>query len=134
MGLFVHCLWNASLGHIGAFSWNVFLHFRSFIFMMHSFGLHDLHWFAAHHGFVLGSNNGSVITDSSLVDHLKGITASEVDASLRMMQIVDDDVRIHEEELQEIGMMLDFLLAELLSMKNFQFIQALLQLFLKVCE
>lgn len=51
-----------------------------------------------------------------------------------MMQIVDDDVMIHEEELQEIGMMLDFLLAELLSMKNFQFIQALLQLFLKVCE
>ena len=75
-----------------------------------------------------------MITDSSLVDHLKGITASEVDASLRMMQIVDDDVMIHEEELQEIGMMLDFLLGELLSMKNFQFIQALLQLFLKVCE
>lgn len=125
MGLFVHCLWNASFEHIGACSWNVLLQFH----------FHDVwHWFAAHHGFVLGSNNGSVITDSSLVDHLKGITASEVDASLRMMQIVDDDVRIHEEELQEIGMMLDFLLAELLSMKNFQFIQALLQLFLKVCE
>jgi hypothetical protein len=125
MGLFVHCLWNASFEHIGACSWNVLLQFH----------FHDVwHRFAAHHVFVLCSNNGSVITDTSLVDHLKGITASEVDASLRMMQIVDDDVRIHEEELEEIGMMLDFLLAELLSMKNFQFIQALLQLFLKVCE
>jgi len=69
---------------------------------------------------------------SSLVHHLKTITPSEVDASLRMMQIVDEDASSHPEELQEIGMVMDFLLAELLMMKNFQFIQAMLQVFLKI--
>lgn len=69
---------------------------------------------------------------SSLVDHLKAISPSEVDASLRMMQIVDEDVSAHPEELQEIGMVMDFLLAELMMMQNFQFVQALLQVFLKI--
>lgn len=69
---------------------------------------------------------------SSLVDHLKTISPSEVDAALRMMQIVDEDTSSHPEELQEIGMVMDFLLAELLMMKNFQFIQAILQVFLKI--
>ena len=69
---------------------------------------------------------------SSLVDHLKSISPSEVDASLRMMQIVDEDASAHPEELQEIGMLMDFLLAELTMMQNFQFIQALLQVFLKI--
>lgn len=69
---------------------------------------------------------------SALVDHLKTISPSEVDASLRMMQIVDEDASSHPEELLEIGMVMDFLLAELLMMKNFQFIQAILQVFLKI--
>ncbi|KAG0564859.1 hypothetical protein M758_8G142100 [Ceratodon purpureus] len=69
---------------------------------------------------------------TSLVDHLKSISPSEVDATLRMMQIVDEDASAHPEELQEISMVMDFLLAELVMMQNFQFIQALLQVFLKV--
>lgn len=69
---------------------------------------------------------------ASLVDHLKAVTPSEVDAALRMMQIVDEDASSHPEELEEIGLVMDFLLAELLLMKNFQFIQAILQVFLKI--
>lgn len=71
-------------------------------------------------------------SDSRLVDFFKTKTAAEVDTVLRMMQIVDEDTTSTSKEVQEIGMSLDFLLAELMSNKNFQFVQALMQLFLKV--
>lgn len=71
-------------------------------------------------------------TDSSLVVHIKSMSPSEVDAEFRVMEIVDDDIDSQSQELQDIGMVLDFLLAELKSNNNFEFIQALMQLFLEV--
>jgi hypothetical protein len=60
------------------------------------------------------------------------MSPSEVDAEFRIMEIVDDDIDSRSQELQDIGMVLDFLLAELKSNNNFEFIQALMQLFLEV--
>ncbi|CAK9880713.1 unnamed protein product [Sphagnum jensenii] len=69
---------------------------------------------------------------SSLVVHIKSMSPSEVDAEFRVMEIVDDDIDSQSQELQDIGMVLDFLLAELKSNNNFEFIQALMQLFLEI--
>jgi hypothetical protein len=60
------------------------------------------------------------------------MSPSEVDGEFRVMEIVDDDIDSQSQELQDIGMVLDFLLAELKSNNNFEFIQALMQLFLEV--
>eukprot|EP01018_Ginkgo_biloba_P020289 Gb_24979 [translate_table: standard] len=68
-------------------------------------------------------------------DYLKSLSPSAVDMELRMLQIVDNENIMeneHSEELQEIGMLLDYFIHEVSSKNNFEFIQALIRLFLKI--
>lgn len=55
-----------------------------------------------------------------------------------MLQIIDnddDDMESLDErsELESIGMLLDYFIHEVSSRNNFEFIQAVIKLFLKVC-
>lgn len=55
---------------------------------------------------------------------------------LRVLQIIDnEDVHTLDQrpELQTIGLLLDYLIHELSCKNNFEFIQAVIKLFLKVC-
>ena len=54
-----------------------------------------------------------------------------------MLQIIDDDVSENMEdkpELQDISLLLDFFIHELSCRNNFEFVQAVLKLFLKVYD
>ncbi|GBG70074.1 hypothetical protein CBR_g5707 [Chara braunii] len=65
---------------------------------------------------------------------LHSMSPSAIDAEVRMMMVVEDEDGNcdDEERLQEIGMVLDFLIRETESNASFELIQAFMQLFLKV--
>lgn len=53
-----------------------------------------------------------------------------------MLQIIDDDEseNLERPELQCISLLLDYFIDELSCRNNFEFVQAVLKLFLKVCD
>lgn len=66
---------------------------------------------------------------------MKGLSPSTLDMELRMLQIIDDDDQQEPEErpeLHSIELLLDYLTHEISCRNNFEFIQALVRLFLKV--
>lgn len=70
-----------------------------------------------------------------LVSFLKGLSPSEIDLEFRMLKIIDDSEVLDEargKQLQEIGMVMDFLTEEIRSKRDFEFLQALTRLFLKI--
>ncbi|KAJ6795772.1 WD repeat-containing protein 36 [Iris pallida] len=72
---------------------------------------------------------------STFTDYIKGLSPSTLDMELRMLQIIDDgDVQNLEErpELQSIESLLDYFIRELSCKNNFEFIQAVIKLFLKI--
>lgn len=78
----------------------------------------------------------SPVTVSAFTDYIKGLSPSALDLELRMLQIVDEDnlekLDQRQPELQSIGMLLDYLIHETSCRNNFEFIQAVIKLFLKV--
>ncbi|VAI93279.1 unnamed protein product [Triticum turgidum subsp. durum] len=79
---------------------------------------------------------GELESYSAFTDYLKGLSPSSLDMELRMLQLIDDDeVEESEEprpELQSISLLLDYFIHELSCRNNFEFVQAVLKLFLKI--
>ena len=72
--------------------------------------------------------------DLAFTDYLKGLSPSSLDMELRMLQIIDEESEGLEQrpELQSISSLLDYFIHELSFRNNFEFVQAVLKLFLKV--
>ncbi|KAH9300656.1 hypothetical protein KI387_012239, partial [Taxus chinensis] len=69
-----------------------------------------------------------------VTDYLKSMSPSAVDLELRMLQIIDNENITESEhaiELKGIGMLLDYFINEVVCNNNFEFVQALIRLFLK---
>lgn len=72
---------------------------------------------------------------SAFTDYIKGLNPSTLDMELRMLQIIDDDDRQEPDERPElfsIELLLDYFIHEISCRNNFEFIQAVIRLFLKV--
>ncbi|KAL7615945.1 hypothetical protein Lser_V15G01030 [Lactuca serriola] len=70
-----------------------------------------------------------------LTDYLKSLSPSTLDMELRMLQIIDDDEEQEPEkrpELLILELLLEYLIHEVSHGNNFEFIQALIRLFLKI--
>ncbi|KAL3567164.1 hypothetical protein D5086_032579 [Populus alba] len=71
---------------------------------------------------------------SAFTEYIKGLSPSNLDMELRMFQIIDD----YQEELEtrpefiSIEQLLDYLIHEISSRNNFEFVQAVIRLFLKI--
>jgi hypothetical protein len=63
---------------------------------------------------------------------LRGMAPSAVDSELRAMEIVNLESEVDEDEVRDVGLLLDFITHELAAKRNFELIQALLNLALKV--
>ncbi|PIN27151.1 WD repeat protein [Handroanthus impetiginosus] len=72
---------------------------------------------------------------AAFTDYIKGLSSSTLDMELRMLQIIDDDNEqqpMQRPELHFIELLLDYFIHEISSRNNFEFIQALIRLFLKI--
>lgn len=72
---------------------------------------------------------------SAFTDYIKSLSPSTLDMELRMLQIIDDDDQQEPEkrpELFSIELLLDYLIHETSCRNNFEFVQAVIRLFLKV--
>jgi U3 small nucleolar RNA-associated protein 21 len=73
---------------------------------------------------------------SAFTEYIKGLSPSNLDMELRMFQIIDEDE--DEEELVKrpefisIELLLDYFIHEISCRNNFEFVQAVTRLFLKV--
>lgn len=79
----------------------------------------------------------SIKTDnfSAFTDYIKSLSPSTLDMELRMLQIIDDDDEQEPEkrpELHILELLLDYLIHEISCRNNFEFIQAVIRLFLKI--
>lgn len=78
------------------------------------------------------------IADADFVALMKSMSPSALDAEFRMLQLVDEEDENEDEdgerskELVDIGLLMDFFAHETKANKEFEFLQALIQLFLKV--
>ncbi|XP_073143979.1 U3 small nucleolar RNA-associated protein 21 homolog [Henckelia pumila] len=72
---------------------------------------------------------------AAFTDYIKGLSSSTLDMELRMLQIIDDNDEpqtSNRSKMYSIELLLDYFIQELLCRKNFEFIQAVLRLFLKI--
>ncbi|GFZ02665.1 transducin family protein [Actinidia rufa] len=72
---------------------------------------------------------------SAFTDYIKSLSSSTLDMELRMLQIIDDDDDQEPEkrpEFHSIELLLDYLIHEIACRNNFEFIQAVIRLFLKI--
>ncbi|KAK1276546.1 hypothetical protein QJS04_geneDACA004157 [Acorus gramineus] len=71
---------------------------------------------------------------STFTDFIKGLSPSALDMELRLLQIIDED--LHESdprpELHSIELLLDYFINEITHRNNFEFIQSVVRLFLKI--
>lgn len=77
----------------------------------------------------------SYVADASFTDYIKGLSPSTLDLELRMLQIIDDDDQQEHDkrpELVSIELLLDYFIHELSCRNDFEFLQAVIKLFLKV--
>ncbi|XP_049386745.1 U3 small nucleolar RNA-associated protein 21 homolog [Solanum stenotomum] len=68
-------------------------------------------------------------------NHIKSLSPSILDMELRMLQIIDDDDEQEPEKRQElhfIELLLDYFIHEISCRSNFEYVQALIRLFLKI--
>lgn len=86
--------------------------------------------------WLLFCNCALLISVSEFTSYLKGLSPSSLDMELRMLQILeeDDDSEVLEKkpEFASISLLLDYFIHETSVRNNFEFIQALVKLFLKV--
>lgn len=72
---------------------------------------------------------------SAFTEYIKGLSPSTLDMELRMLQIIDDD---DQDELEKrtsfiaIELLLDYFIHEISCQNNFEFVQAVIKLFLKI--
>lgn len=74
---------------------------------------------------------------SYFTDFIKGLSPSALDMELRMLEIIDEDVEeelIKRPEFISIGQLLDYFINEISCRNNFEFMQAVVRLFLKVTD
>lgn len=79
----------------------------------------------------------SHIADAAFTDYIKGLSPSNLDMELRMFQIIDDNDQQEAEKRRElvwIEQLLDYFIYELSCRNNFEFLQAVIRLFLKVWD
>ncbi|XP_057980808.1 uncharacterized protein LOC131166355 [Malania oleifera] len=75
---------------------------------------------------------------SAFTDYIKALSPSTLDVELRMLQIIDDDDDDRQDELENrpelhsIELLLDYFVLEISCRSNFEFIQAVVRLFLKI--
>ncbi|PON81318.1 Guanine nucleotide-binding protein, beta subunit [Trema orientale] len=72
---------------------------------------------------------------SAFTDYIKSLSPSTLDMELRMLQIIDDDDQQEPEkrpELLSIELLLDYFVHEISCRNNFEFLQAVMRLFLKI--
>lgn len=72
---------------------------------------------------------------SAFTDYIKGLSPSSLDMELRMLQIIDDDESLepsNRPELLSLDMLLDYFIHEISCKNNFEFVQAVVRLFLKI--
>ncbi|XP_020572453.1 U3 small nucleolar RNA-associated protein 21 homolog [Phalaenopsis equestris] len=71
---------------------------------------------------------------SAFTEYIKGLPPSTLDMELRVLQIIEDDDKSldRKPELESIGLLLDYFIHELSYKNNFEFIQAVIRLFLKI--
>ncbi|KAJ4709171.1 WD40 repeat [Melia azedarach] len=72
---------------------------------------------------------------SVFTDYIKSLSPSTLDMELRMLQIIDDDDQQEVDkrpEFESIELLLDYLIHEISCQNNFEFIQAVIRLFLKI--
>ncbi|XP_021279189.1 U3 small nucleolar RNA-associated protein 21 homolog [Herrania umbratica] len=72
---------------------------------------------------------------SAFTDYVKGLSPSTLDMELRMLQIIDDENQQEVDsrpEMVSIELLLDYFIHEVSCRNNFEFIQALIRLFLKI--
>ncbi|KAL5705530.1 hypothetical protein ACHQM5_023824 [Ranunculus cassubicifolius] len=72
---------------------------------------------------------------SEFTDYIKTLSPAGLDMELRMLQIIDDEDEQEPEkrpELYYIELLLDYFIHEISSRNNFEFIQAVIKLFLKI--
>ncbi|KAH6765883.1 transducin family protein / WD-40 repeat family protein [Perilla frutescens var. hirtella] len=75
---------------------------------------------------------------AAFTDYIKGLSSSTLDMELRVLQIIDDDDDDDDQEssnrpeVHYIGLLLDYFIEEIKCKNNFEFIQAMIRLFLKI--
>ncbi|KAK4424941.1 WD repeat-containing protein 36 [Sesamum alatum] len=72
---------------------------------------------------------------AAFTDYIKGLSSSTLDMELRILQIIDDDEEQEpgkRQELQFIELLMDYFIQEITCRNNFEFIQAVIRLFLKI--
>ncbi|GAB4849172.1 hypothetical protein Ancab_003982 [Ancistrocladus abbreviatus] len=72
---------------------------------------------------------------NSFTEYIKGLSPSSLDMELRMLQIIDDDDEQEPStrpELVSIELLLDYFINEVSQRYNFEFVQAVIRLFLKI--
>ncbi|KAG2664932.1 hypothetical protein I3760_16G105600 [Carya illinoinensis] len=72
---------------------------------------------------------------SAFTEYIKGLSPSTLDVELRMLQIIDDDDQQEPDkrpELLTIDLLLDYFIHEISCRNDFEFIQAVIRLFLKI--
>jgi U3 small nucleolar RNA-associated protein 21 len=73
---------------------------------------------------------------AAFTEYIKGLDPSTLDMELRMLQIIDDDNDEQEDEkrpeLVSIEQLVDYFIFELSSRNNFEFLQAVIRIFLKI--
>ncbi|KAG8484953.1 hypothetical protein CXB51_021536 [Gossypium anomalum] len=72
---------------------------------------------------------------SAFTDYIKGLSPSALDVELRMLQIIDDENLEDldgKPEMISIELLLDYFVCEISYKNNFEFIQAVIRLFLKI--
>ncbi|CAN6464470.1 unnamed protein product [Victoria cruziana] len=74
------------------------------------------------------------MTFEPLTEYLKSLSPSALDLELRILQITDEDLENndHEAEIRSIELILNYFIHELSCRNNFEFIQALVRLFLMI--
>ncbi|KMT08083.1 hypothetical protein BVRB_6g143360 [Beta vulgaris subsp. vulgaris] len=72
---------------------------------------------------------------SAFTHYIKGLSPSSLDMELRMLQIIDDDESLEPSkrpEMLSLDMLLDYFIHEISCRHNFEFMQAVVRLFLKI--
>ncbi|KAL3647151.1 hypothetical protein CASFOL_008119 [Castilleja foliolosa] len=72
---------------------------------------------------------------AAFTDYIKGLSASTLDMELRMLQIIDDDDEQESStrpEVHFIEVLLDYFIHEVSCRNNFEFVQAMIRLFLMI--
>lgn len=70
-------------------------------------------------------------------NYIKSLSPSALDMELRMLEIIDEDIEeelIKKPEFISIGQLLDYFINEISCRNDFEFMQAVVKLFLKVNE